>query len=245
MLHPATVDAMDGYWAAHLNVARSRLRPPRPLAIPHGAELADYRGMFAQGFGGAPLVSLPRDLLERYGAAAAEASRTGLLDDGRWQAVFGNEVERVVGPAIVACADAGTLRRPTREAEVRLLDAADGPLLDALRSACTAEEWAHAGGIHLGETPVIGAFVDGALAAAAGYTVWGGIIAHLGIVTHPAHRGHGLGGAAVVRAAEAALEAGLVPQYRTLASNLPSMRIARRMGFIDYAASVAVRLRGP
>lgn len=35
---------------------------------------------------------------------------------------------------------------------------------------------------------------------------------------------------------------GLIAQYRTLASNAPSIGIARRLGFVGYAASLAVRL---
>jgi hypothetical protein len=47
----------------------------------------------------------------------------------------------------------------------------------------------------------------------------------------------------VERAARTALKAALVPQYRALASNAPSLRIADRLGFVPYAASFAVRLR--
>lgn len=40
-----------------------------------------------------------------------------------------------------------------------------------------------------------------------------------------------------------ALGAGLVPQYRTLRQNVPSMGIAKRLGFIEYGFSVYARLR--
>lgn len=241
MLSPATVDVVDGYWAGFLGVPRTRLRPPRPLAVPH-AELGDYRGMYAQAFGGAPLVSLPGEMLERWGPAAAQAAGGGLVDDDRWRTVFGARVDRVVGPAVIAYADAGTFRSVSTDPAVRLLGDADRPALDALRAAVSAEEWEHSGDRALGATPVAGAFAEGALAAVSGYDVWGGRLAHLGIVTHPAHRGRGLGAAAVALAMETALAAGLVPQYRTLLSNAPSLAIARRLGFVGYATSLAVRL---
>lgn len=242
MLAPSTLDAADGYWAAFLGVPRSRLRSPRPLAIPHAGGLSDYRGVYVQAFGGAPLVSLPPGLLAPFGPAAAAAAPGLGEDEDRWRAVFGARVDRVVGPAAIAYADAGTFRGLSIDAELRPLTEADRPALDALRDAMPAEEWDHGGG-DLGGMPVFGAFADGVLAARAGYEVWGGRIAHLSVATHPAHRGRGRGAAVFASATRAALEAGLVAQHRALQSNTQSLRIARRLGFVPYAASLAVRLR--
>ncbi|HST62472.1 MAG TPA: GNAT family N-acetyltransferase [Longimicrobium sp.] len=243
MLAPATIDTVDGYWAAFLGVPRSRLRPPHPLAIPHAAELSGYRGIYVQAFGAAPLVSLPAELFVPCGQAAAEAAAQGLEEDAdRWRAVFGERVDRLVGPAVISYADAGTFRGVSIAAELRPLTEADRPALAALRGAMPAEEWDHGGGEYDGTT-VFGAFLDGVLAARAGYEVWAGRIAHLGAVTHPAHRGRGLGAAVFASATRAALEAGLVAQHRALQSNTNSLRIARRLGFVPCATSLAVRLR--
>ena len=243
MLAPATIEVADGYWAGFLGVPRSRLRPPRPFAVPHAAELGDYRGVYVQAFGGAPLVSLPMDLLVPLGQAVAEAASQGLEEDAdRWRAVLGGRVDRLVGPAAIAYADAGTFRGLSIAAEMRPLAEKDRPALDALRDSMPAEAWDEGGGEYDGTT-VFGAFADGVLAARAGYEVWGGRIANLGVVTHPAHRGRGLGAAVFASAARAALEAGLVAQHRALQSNTHSMRIARRLGFVPYATSLAVRLR--
>ena len=243
MLAPATLETAGGYWADFLGVARAELRPAAPRAVPHGPGLADYRGMYAQSFGGSPpLVSLPAKLLERFGAEAVRAAADGLVDDDRWRAVFGGRMSAIIGPAAILYADAGTLRAPSSGVDPRPLTDADRPAIDGLRRSVTETEWAHGGGDH-GDSPVFGAFADGTLGAHAGYAAWGGRIAHLSIVTHPAYRGRGLGAAAVALAARAALDAGLVAQYRTLESNTHSLKIARRLGFVPYAASLAVRLK--
>jgi RimJ/RimL family protein N-acetyltransferase len=242
MISRTTLDQVDGYWAAYLGVPRERLRPAEPLLVAHAAGLDDYAGMYAQAFGGAaPVVSLPPALLERFGGLVVEAA-AGLVEDERWSRIFGDALERVVGRAEIRYADAGTLRAAPGDVRVRLLDDADRAALERLRHTVDATEWEHGGSLQ--DAPAVaGTFVNGELAAVAGYRVWGGRIAHIGVVTHPAHRGRGLGAAVVERAARAALEAGLVPQYRTLASNAPSLRIADRLGFVPYAASFAVRLR--
>ena len=73
--------------------------------------------------------------------------------------------------------------------------------------------------------------------------VWDDVIAHISVVTHPAYRGRGYGRGVVAHLAATALQAGLIPQYRTLDSNTGSIRIAEALGFERYATSVAVRLR--
>jgi len=117
----------------------------------------------------------------------------------------------------------------------------DAPAVAALRAACREDEWEH-GGSDVGQHPAFGVFVDDQLAALAGYEIWGGTIAHISVITHPAHRGRGFGAAAVAHITAHALAAGMLPQYRTLDSNQPSMRIAATLGFHRYATSLAMRM---
>lgn len=91
----------------------------------------------------------------------------------------------------------------------------------------------------------VGVFADAELAAVAGYEVWDGCIAHLNILTHPARRGRGFGREAVAALARTALDRGLVPQYRVLADNAPSLAVAAAVGFQPYATSLALRLTPP
>jgi RimJ/RimL family protein N-acetyltransferase len=124
-----------------------------------------------------------------------------------------------------------------------MLDRDDLPAVQALESACSPREWEH-GGITVGEDVAAGTFVGDELAALAGYEVWDGVIAHISVVAHPAHRGRGHAAAAVSLVTTTALERGLLAQYRALESNTPSLAVAERLGFQPYARSVAVRLRG-
>jgi hypothetical protein len=71
--------------------------------------------------------------------------------------------------------------------------------------------------------------------SAAGYEVWGGLVAHIGVVTSASSRGRGFGRSAVRYIANHAIAAGLVAQYQTLLDNVASMGIARDLGFEPYA----------
>lgn len=72
--------------------------------------------------------------------------------------------------------------------------------------------------------------------AGAGYDIWGGILAHLAVLTPPdlRRRGHAQRVSAV--AVEEAMAAGLIPQWRARTDNTASQRTARRAGF-TYAGS--------
>ena len=143
----------------------------------------------------------------------------------------------ILGPAYVGYADTV----PSLATSARAVTNADFSAVAALEIACGPEEWEH-GGCDVAEQPASGVFIRGTLAALAGYEVWGGTIAHICVVTHPAFRGRGHATAAVAHLAARALQAGLVPQYRTLLSNAPSMRVARKLGFAQYGSTIAARL---
>jgi GNAT superfamily N-acetyltransferase len=82
---------------------------------------------------------------------------------------------------------------------------------------------------------------DGRILGLSHYEIWGGVIAHIGVVTVPSARGRGVGELVVRQAAQDALRNGLLPQYRTLWANTPSIRIAEKMGFCHFATTVVVR----
>jgi RimJ/RimL family protein N-acetyltransferase len=202
------------------------------LIVEHGAELADYHGVFAYFQRGAIIVSLPP------GCAAALRLEIQQLGTSFSPGKFAEAMERpdrmVIGPAAIFY-----LTKAPDDRTARLLGPSGGAPLAELERACSATEWAH-GGPPAG-ADVAGAFADGQLAAAAGYEVWGGTVAHILVVTHPQYRGRGYGRAAVARIAAHAVSRGLLPQYRTLAANQASIRIAEALGFELYAQSVAVR----
>ncbi len=63
----------------------------------------------------------------------------------------------------------------------------------------------------------------------------------IGILTHPVYRGHGYGRAVVSAMTAYGLAHGRVMRYRTLQANVPSLRIARALGYQEYGLTIAVR----
>ena len=150
-----------------------------------------------------------------------------------------SSVGAIIGPAFIGYGTASSL--DLNEARLaRPLSAITN--IEELRAACPPMEWDHGGSdpTSVSTFGVVGAANE--VLSLAGYEVWNASIAHIAIVTHPGHRGRNFGRAAVALAAQHALAAGLVPQYRTLRANTASMKIAERLGFAEYGFSVYVRL---
>lgn len=237
------MDIADGYWATDLGCARADFRSPCTLVIPHAEAFADYRGLFMLLVGGAPVISLPRHLYPSLRSVAVQWSAADVLSSTFLQGVLGDAIDQIIGPAFIGYADGATFRALVPNAAC-LLGAGDVEHVAELQAACGAVEWEH-GGSEIGQNPAAGVYISERLVALAGYEVWGGGIAHVSVITHPRHRGKGYAGAVVSKLTETALAQGLVPQYRTLESNAPSVHMAHRLGFVRYGVSMAVRLRQP
>ncbi len=192
----------------------------------------------------APIVSVPPDLLARAEDVARVWPTRSIRNTTQLTDLLAGRAGQVIGPAALLYADAATLRPASSAHTVRRLSGdadADHRHLRVLRDSCSAIEW-ETGGSDLDHDVLFGIFVESSLAAVAGYEVWGDCIAHIAVVTQPAWRGRSLGSAIVAVAAKHALTQRLVPQYRTLESNVASQRLARRLGFVPFATSLAVRL---
>jgi GNAT superfamily N-acetyltransferase len=241
-LDSSVLKLVDSYWAEFFGCAPDALRTDTPQIVASTGPGA-YAGCYLMEFGGAPVVSLPVDELESSRAAIEQWHAGVVRLPALVEAIFGKRVGARVGPAYVGYTDLKHFR-PVFLSTTRGLTAQDEKAVNTLRDACTVEEWEH-GGSEFRPTEMAGVFKGHQLAALASYQIWGRQIAHISIVTDPAFRGQGYATAAVSGLTQTVLERSLVPQYRTLEANAPSMAVARRLGFVHYATSLAIRFSSP
>ena len=237
-MDPQTRDTVDAFWASYYGVTPEELCAPDPRVVAH-AGLAGYRGL--QGFvriGSGLVLSAPPECVETLAPHVDGWSLESLLDPSCLLSL-GLPAGTTVGPAFLGYTDTRHFR-PAPSLTVRRLERPDREAFEELREACEPEEWDHGGGAF--ELPSIGWFEDGRILAVAHYEVWGGAIAHVGVVAEPGARGAGRGHAVVSAITGLALAEGLVPQYRTLETNAPSLAVASDLGFEPYARTVSVRL---
>lgn len=237
-MDPRTRDSIDAFWTSYYGVAQEALGAPGVRVVPH-AGLAGYRGL--HGFareGSDLLISAPPERVDGLREAMDGWSLETLCDRERLRSL-GLQPRAILGPAFLGYTDARCFR-PAPSLSVRRLEPEDRNAWEALRGACDDGDWEHGGGDL--EHPCAGWFEAGQLLALAHYELWGGSLAHIGVVTRPDAQGGGRGRAVVSALTGLALAEGLVPQYRTLEANRPSMALGRALGFEAYARTVAVRL---
>jgi GNAT superfamily N-acetyltransferase len=241
MLSSHTLDVVETFWAEFLGCKPQDFRGKGSRIVEHGSQLADYSGAYIFIRNGAVIVSLPGSMLKTFTDVTRHWRFAPPYDRASLAEYFKVEEKYVIGPASVAYADHGTLR--LIDSSARLLSFEDEPAVAGLKAQCGEEEWAHGGSAMSDKSA--GIFANRSLLALSSYEIWGAFIAHISIITAPSRRGTGLARNAVSFLAKHALDSGLTPQYRTLRSNVASMRVAAALGFVPLAVTLAVRLGSP
>jgi hypothetical protein len=119
----------------------------------------------------------------------------------------------------------------------------DDPLLSGLREASGDADWAE-GGFFEDEGFVYGIEESGRLLAAGNLTPFRGVPADVGLLTHPAARDRGLAKQMAVSMISDALPHVGIIRYRARLSNLPSLAIAKSLGFRERGCNLVARLSG-
>ncbi len=142
----------------------------------------------------------------------------------------------VVGPAFVGYST--EVREPSPTLEV--FSAVESRAFAEIESALSHEAWSHAN-LEAAASPIFAVMRSGSVVSAAGAETVGGRVGHIGVATHPAHRGRGFARQVVGAAAFAAHKAGLLPQFQTLFANEAAMAVGRALGFAHYATTLSAR----
>ena len=243
MTTTVSLQAVVAFWAAHLGCSEVQLGQPSTSVVRNGPDLASFCGATVVLRPPACVLAVPEDWYEPVASRVGHRPPAEVFDSAVLRQVLGAAVDQVIGPAWLGYADASDFR-PAPTMGTRLLTDQDLPELQRLAAACGPMAWEHSG-IDPARPPVFGCFAGEVLAAAGMLECWGDRLLQVGIVTHPAYRGRGYGKAVVSAMTAHGLATGGVVQYRTLQANLPSVGIARALGFQRFAQTLAVRLIPP
>lgn len=246
-MRPETEQTIRQAWAELLEIDAARLGSgQRILRRDDTAETVTFVQVLGQGILKGPQWALDRARNLRDEELARLPVLLRLASD---------HGARPLGSAELSYADA-------RVEHADLVTTGDDAAVAALEAACTPEDVDEVGLSGMPNRWVLldGAGTDDAEAddseadaptplAGSGYVVWADALAHMGVLTSPHARGRGYGVLAAAVGTNAALDNGLVPQWRVRHDNEASKRLAQVLGyepvgsqttvFIDPSAAVA------
>lgn len=242
LLPPDTIDEINNYWVSHLGCPPAELFDANTVVLPHSA-FKGYQGLFLVRRRDAVMISCPNEIIDLIHTLTRDQSPQEVFGSGLWRRHFPDLIDSVVGPGFVAYCDASVFRAQPMEGSIPLGEG-EIPDLQRLQMLVDEEDWLRSG-LERSHPALFGHYVNGELVAAAGYEIWGGRIAHIGVATHPAHTGQGYGKAVVSAVTQDAIEEGLIAQFRALRSHAEAAAIADTLGFARYAETFAVGLNLP
>ena len=238
MISADTLQKVDSYWASYFGCAVGDLNGSATRVFTHAA-LADYDGALAFRHGDACIVSVPESTPEIERAKLRAAKPAQAFDAQFLAKVFVINSDNITGPAWVGVAD-GSSFKPAKS-QARLLTAADEAAMREMAEGCGETAWKQSK-IAVDRQTNFGIFVGPKLVAASGYLNMGGLLAYIGVITHPDHRGKGYAKSVVTASMTHALEKNLFPMWRTLEAHGTAVQLAGAMGFQKYASTLDVQL---
>lgn len=224
---------LDRHWAEMLGFAPTDVRVGRPV-LTEGCDGAIQVFMTSDG----GVIIAPPPVLE----LAGDLKLDHLLDIEMWAARLQLQPERLASHATTIAYTTRELFRGQQHPFVRRLKRYDAEALARFARILEAAEpfsanhWT-VGGRTLGtpETHLWGAYFEGRIVAVAGVRLLSDQIAEIGVNTLPKYRRQGYGTAVAAGATRAVLGAVPLVQWSTHPGNVPSERIARRLGYQTYA----------
>lgn len=238
MISADTLRKVDAYWASYFGCTVEDLNGSSTRVFTHAA-LGSYDGALAFRHGDACIISVPESSPEIERAKLRAAKPAQAFDAAFLAKVFVINSDKVTGPAWVGVADK-TSFKPAKS-PARILTAADEAAMRELAEGCGETAWKQSK-IAVDRQTNFGLFTGGKLVAASGYLNMGGLLAYIGVITHPDHRGKGHAKSVVTASMTHAIEKGLLPMWRTLEAHDTAVKLAGAMGFQKYASTLDVQL---
>ena len=230
----------DRFWAEYLGVSPGDLNQPGVSIVAH-VGLQGYGGVWCFRRRDRTVVSAPPGWIPYLQSRFVDAEHERLMDESLLRTVFGDDFDRVVGPAYQGYLPSGRFR-PSVTLSVRFLEPHDAAAVEAFRLSCGQDAWEFAG-LAEGTSYLVAGFDGDRIVSLAGYRAWSNQAGDPCVLTHPAYRGRGWATATTSALVERALNEGKVVLYQTLETNTAAIKIARQLGYEQYARHVAVRLK--
>jgi GNAT superfamily N-acetyltransferase len=222
---------VEAWWRELFDLHDTELWSTVTVLHPHGT-LGDYEGWYVAWREHGVHVSAPSTAATNEVASLRDATPVELRTVAFWQAFAEQRGLEVIGPGVHRYLD----KDPGPAADVREVDPSD---LRALAEVVDLDDlWESGFDVHLDEPGVVAFATDGGGAV---LTELEGAPRNVALLVTPGARGRGVGTRVGRAAASYAVRHHGWCRWRSRDSNVPSSRVAARLGFEPYATQLAIR----
>jgi hypothetical protein len=233
------LDIVDASWAEDLGCPTELLFEPGVHLVTGGRTFLGYQAVYMACFETSIIVYSPPECTALAKTVLASTTKDECFTPAAAALIAGSKKDNVLGPSRHAFIDFAHFRPDENPAGMRL--DVDNPTLVGLRALCGEDEWAEAG-FGRADGVLYGLKSGDRLLAAGNMTMYRGHPADVGVITEPAHRGRGIARGLVTTMITDLLPTVGVVRYRALLTNLPSLAVADRLGFVSRGENLVVRL---
>lgn len=227
---------INRYWANRLNCSPNVLEQSGTIILPC-KQPQDYSRIVITRISKQAIVQVPAELVE---PATDRLDTAQIVTADHIKATFTDE-ELEIGWRDFIWYFSANADLPQPDDRVRLLSSGERLNLDELLSACSERD-RELGNVSIEQEFPLGLFENNNLLAVAAFIFDSDAIADVGVITHPHHRGKGLGKSIVLELVRHGIEHGRIVQYSTQEQNIGSKRLAESIGFWLYAVEEGLYL---
>ena len=237
------VERVDTYWSNFFGIRKDELRKLGVIVVPH-KYLSDYKGawIFKRNYRiiisvQSKMVNLITNKIKKIEFQVGNIFSKPYLDY-----LFGKDIERIIGPIYQGYYDdIETVIQISKEVkEINFKEHQE--LITRLSKSGDEEGWSNSG-INKDNEGMYGYFHKDKIESIGCYNIVRGDVAFIGIYTNPNYRGMGFSYEVLKKMIMDLSARGKLIRYQTLISNEPSIRLASKIGFKEYANNIAIRLK--
>jgi GNAT superfamily N-acetyltransferase len=235
------IKMIDSFWVNDFfGCSLSDLKSKNDIVCPH-RYLTSYNGLFVMKINNKFMISAPDELVSNI----KQMINNGydLFDLSVYQSHLPIGIEHYISSSWIGYADSANVKNLTDSTMVLTkTDKYYSMVFDDLQKNCDDIEWSYSG-LDKNCEHIAVHIIDNQIASAASYGLWGDKIAHIGIITHPQYRGKGFATNTLLSLTDLIISRNLIPQYRTLCSNISAIKVAEKCDFKKYATHIFIRLQ--
>ncbi len=236
-------ERVDNYWSNFFGFERDELRGTGIIVVPHNY-LEVYNGAWIFKRKNQLILSVPQGIVNQIKdkVKKIKLESNNVFSESNLEYLFEKNIEKIIGPTYQGYYD-------DPDAELQISKEVDKinfekhyKLIESLSKSGDEEGWANSG-INKRNDGLFGYFYENKIESIACYNIIRGDVGFVGVYTNPNFRGMGFSYEVLKKAVRELSTKDKLIRYQTLISNKPSIRIANKIGFKEYANNMAIRLK--